>query len=59
MNTQKIRDKINNSTKNQNPKKLLCSTIENIVIDLPPLSEQEKIVQELEKNKRKLENLIQ
>lgn len=58
MSTNKIRNKINISTQNQNPKHIKCATIEDIIIDLPSLDEQDKIVKELEKNYRKLENMI-
>lgn len=58
MNTQRVKDIINATIANQASKKIACSTIESVAIDLPSLEVQKKMVEKLEEYNSKLEKLI-
>lgn len=58
MNTQRVKDIINATTVGQASKKITCSTIKNIEMELPSLEVQKKTVEKLEEYNSKLEKLI-
>lgn len=58
MNTSKVKEYLNVESDKNKPKRISCSIIENIKIELPDIDTQRKIINEINKNETKIENLI-
>ena len=58
MNSTKIKEYLNVESEKNNPKRISCSMIEKIKIDLPPVEKQREIVENMIQNEINIDNLI-
>lgn len=58
MNSTKVREYLNAESEKQNPKRISCSMIEEIKLELPDVNTQREIIRKVSENELNIENLI-